>query len=284
MEDESKNVKVPIKGIIEQEMAKNLCKYEEDEFNILRKYFIACLNLGYIEPSNLVLMVDKFCSKIKYIVTNFNSINKLDYYVISNGVIYISGALKDNNLDFYEINLYKAVTETIFASDDNHIGFSNSLCYMVAEKVYNMDENDSRIILPKTNIDFINGTEHKLRSGYSNYDLTITLLKQLLICKNIMENQMIKDMFVSGYQSVLENIFNKPNDELVLTVLDKISLMYINRKTKNSADPSEGELVKKYQIIINGMFEKVNQYYYAFCALVTLDDLRNKFVENMNKE
>ena len=65
MNQETKDIKIPIKSIVEDAVLKNGAKYEEDEFNLLRKYFIACLNLGYLKPSDLVLMVNKFVSKIK---------------------------------------------------------------------------------------------------------------------------------------------------------------------------------------------------------------------------
>ena len=94
-EQQSKDIKIPIKAIVEHAMTTNGARYEEDEFNLLRKYFIACLNLGYMEPKDLVPMVDKFAQKIKIIVLNYTNINKMDYYVINNGVLYINGALKD---------------------------------------------------------------------------------------------------------------------------------------------------------------------------------------------
>ena len=105
-ENESKDIKIPIKAIVEHAMNTNGARYEEDEFNLLRKYFIACLNLGYMEPKDLVPMVNKFAEKIKLIVLNYNNVNKMDYYVINNGVLYISGALKESNPMFYEINFY----------------------------------------------------------------------------------------------------------------------------------------------------------------------------------
>ena len=114
MNEERKDIKIPIKSIIEDALLKNGSKYDEDEFNLLRKYFIACLNLGFLTPNDLVLMVNKFVSKIKFIVLNYNNINKMDYYMINESVLYISGALKDNNFAFYQITFYKAVTEVIF--------------------------------------------------------------------------------------------------------------------------------------------------------------------------
>ena len=239
-------------------------KYEEDEFNLLRKYFIACLNLGYLKPSDLVLMVNKFVSKIKFIVLNYNNINKMDYYMINGSVLYISGSLKDNNFPFYQITFYKAVTEVIFNANDNHIAFSNAICEITAEKIYNMDVNSSRIIMPNKTEEQIGKDKIKISAGYTNYNLIISLLKQLFISKDINENILIRNMFFNSYDEVLNSNFKGENDELLLNVLDKICIMYIKRKVLKEEDPNEKNLLDKYQIIVNDMFKTIDQNYFAF--------------------
>ena len=37
---EKKDIKIPIKDIVMQAMTSNGARYEEDEFNLLRKYFV----------------------------------------------------------------------------------------------------------------------------------------------------------------------------------------------------------------------------------------------------
>lgn len=276
MDENTKDIKIPIKAIVEEAMITNGAKYSEDEFNLLRKYFIACLNLGYIKPNDLKEMVYKFARKIKLIVLNYNNVNKMDYYMISNGILYISGALKDNNFTFYQINFYKAVTETIFDANDTHIGLSNAICNMVAEKVYNMDTNGSRIIMPQTSIENIGDKRIEIRSGYSNYNLIISLLKQLFICKKINENNIIHDMYFKGYDNVVNTIITDGSTKLLIDVLDKLCIMYIKRIVLKEVNPSEMVLLEKYQIIINDMFKGVDQSYFAFCALITSDELREK--------
>ena len=125
MEDGSKNISIPIRSIVEQSMNKNGARYMEDEFNLLIKYFIACLNLRYLLPKDLTVMVDKFSEKIKFIVLNYNSINNLDYYKIIDGVLYINGNLKYSSPQLYEITFYKAVTETVFKCDSKYVSFNN---------------------------------------------------------------------------------------------------------------------------------------------------------------
>lgn len=276
MEDESKEIKIPIKAIVENNMASCGCKYEEDEFNLIRKFFIACLNLGYLTPNDLNIMVNKFTSKIKFIILNYNSVNKMDYYKVSNGVLYISGYIKDNNYSFYEINFYKALCEVIWNANDNHIGFSNALCNIAAEKIQNMDVNQSRIIMPKQSEEKIGSETIKVRAGYYNYNLIISLLKQLFIGNGINENIIIKRMFFEGYDSVLSDTFKDRNNLLLLEVLDKITLMYINRKVNNSVNPAEKSLIDKYQLLVNELFTSLDQNYFAFCALITSDELRKK--------
>lgn len=283
-EQESKDIKIPIKAIVEQAMTSNGAKYEEDEFNLLRKYFIACLNLGYMEPKDLVPMVNKFAYKIKLIVLNYNNVNKMDYYAINNGVLYINGALKDDNPMFYEINFYKAVTETVFNANDNHIGISNALCNMAAEKIYNMDTNGSRIVMPRTDNEVIDGKDIQIRAGYNNYNLIISLMKQLFICKGINENRVLHDMYFEGYDVVLNRTLTDSNSMLLLDVLDKLCIMYIKRRVMNQTNPSEMALLDKYQIIVNDMFTKMDQNYFAFCALVTTDELRQKCMKKFENK
>lgn len=283
-EQRPKDIKIPIKAIVEQAMNNNGSKYEEDEFNLLRKYFIACLNLGFMQPKDLVLMVNKFASKIKFIILNYNNVNKMDYYVINNGVLYINGALKDSNDAFYEINFYKAVSEVLFNTNDTHIGLSNALTNMTAEKIYNMDVNSSRIVMPKTDNEILfNNIQIQVRSGYMNYNLIISLLKQYFISKGINENRLIHDMFFEDYNTVVSNTI--PKDEttnLIIQVLDNLTLMYIQRKVMNKPNNKEKELLDKYQIIINDTFTKIDQNYFAFCALITTDELREKCMKKFD--
>lgn len=283
-EEGSKDIKIPIKAIVEQAMLQNGSKYEEDEFNLLRKYFIACLNLGYLEPKDLVLMVNKFASKIKFISLNYNNVNKMDYYMINQGVLYINGALKDTNDTFYEINFYKAVTETVFNAENSHIGLSSALCNIVAEKIYNMDVNSSRIIMPKTDEEKLGDTTIQVRSGYMNYNLIISLTKQLLISMGLNENKICQRMFFEGFDAVTNDVFDNQNSKLLLEVLDKLCIMYINRKVRGILNPSEFDLLEKYQIIINDSFKKIDQNYFAFCALITTDELRKKCMSKLNLE
>lgn len=279
---EKKDIKIPIKDIVMQAMTSNDARYEEDEFNLLRRYFIACLNLGYMEPKDLVPMVNKFASKIKFISLMFNRVNKMDYYMVSNGVLYINGALKESNSAFYETNFYKAVTEVIFEANDNHIALSNALCNMTAEKIYTMDTTGSRIVMPKTHEEEINGKKIQIRAGYTNYNLIISLLKQLFICKGINENKLIHDMYFNGYESVIKNIFTDDNTKLLIDVLDKLCIMYIKRIVMKQTDSSEQALLDKYQIIVNDMFTKMDQNYFAFCALITTDELREKCMKKFD--
>ena len=283
-ENESKDIKIPIKAIVEHAMNTNGARYEEDEFNLLRKYFIACLNLGYMEPKDLVPMVNKFAEKIKLIVLNYNNVNKMDYYVINNGVLYISGVLKESNPMFYEINFYKAVTETVFNANDNHIGISNALCNMAAEKIYNMDTNGSRIVMPRTDEELIGSDKIQVRAGYNNYNLIISLLKQLFICKSINENKVLHDMYFKGYDTVLKDTISDDNLKLLIDVLDKLCIMYIQRKVMNQTNASEKALLDKYQIIVNDMFTKMDQNYFAFCALITTDELRQKCMKKFDSK
>ena len=185
---------------------------------------------------------------------------------------------------FYEINFYKAVTETVFNANDNHIGISNALCNMAAEKIYNMDTNGSRIVMPRTDEEIIGSDKIQVRAGYNNYNLIISLLKQLFICKSINENKVLHDMYFKGYDTVLKDTITDDNLKLLIDVLDKLCIMYIQRKVMNQTNASEKALLDKYQIIVNDMFTKMDQNYFAFCALITTDELRQKCMKKFDSK
>ena len=229
-------------------------------------------------------MVHKFCSRIKFITTNYTGSNNLDYYVINQGVLYLNGTLKDNDIDLYEINYYKALSEVIFGVSANYRAFSNALCEMTAEKIYQMDVNSSRIVMPVTTIEMVENNELQLRAGYKNYNLIINLLKQYFISKGFNENKIIKDMFFDGYDNVSSRVIVSDNDKLIITILDKINLFMLNRKISGKEMKGEKELIDKYQIIVNNLFTKIDQNYLAFCALVTTDDLREKLMKHIESK
>ena len=47
---------------------------------------------------------------------------------------------------------------------------------------------------------------------------------------------------------------------------------------------SEKALLDKYQIIVNDMFTKMDQNYFAFCALITTDELREKCMKKFDSK
>lgn len=56
-------IKIPIKDIIEKSMRSHSSLYSEESIALLRKYFIACMNLRFIEPEYLKNCVDEFTKK-----------------------------------------------------------------------------------------------------------------------------------------------------------------------------------------------------------------------------
>ncbi len=65
MNEKDNIIEIPIKNIIEQSMLINRAQYEEYEIVLLRKCFIAVLNLGYFEIKQLKKAVDKLTYNIK---------------------------------------------------------------------------------------------------------------------------------------------------------------------------------------------------------------------------
>ena len=284
MDYESKDIKVPIKAIIEESIKNNGVTYEEEFIILLRRYFIACLNLGFLQVNDLETMVNKFTSKISNIIDNYNYINKLDYYSIDCSSLYICGKLFEWSEEKYITNFYKAITEVIFESNDKHIGFSCAFCEMTAEKIYTMDINSSRIIMPKTIEETIGDYKIQIRAGYENYNLIISLLKQLLISKDYNENKIIYEMFHNGYDDALIGFIDDEITLLLINALDRLCLMYISRLILHKTDINEKYLLVKYQLLVNKLFNNISQEYFAFCALITSDELRKLCMSVFEKE
>ena len=78
--------------------------------------------------------------------------------------------------------------------------------------------------------------------------------------------------------------FEDSTSKLLLEVLDKILLLYINFRIKNDANPSLNKLIEKYQIIVNDFFKNKDVEYFAFLALVTTDELREKLAKTIDND
>ena len=280
------NIKIPIKSIVEESMVNNNAEYDDFHRILLRKYFIALLNLGYLEPEDLKTMMDKFSKKIKSISVELNSDrNNLDFYTILD--CKINTYINENDLqeEKYIISFYKAITEVIFNCENSkNASLSNALCNIVAEKVNRMDNDNSKIILPYTAYENIGKNKIQIRAGYSNYNLLISLVKQLLIARGLNENSIIAKAFEQGYDNAVKELKSDTQVNLLLELLDMLFVMQMNRLVYNQVDDREKELMDQYQKVVHSMFNKQNHHYFAFLALVTDDVLRKNFLKSFKKE
>ena len=89
-------------------------------------------------------------------------------------------------------------------------------------------------------------------------------------------------MYFNGFDKVINENIKDNNSKLLIEVLDKLTIMYINRRVMNDVNPGEKSLLDKYQIMLNETFTKVDQNYLAFCALITTDELRSKLMKKFN--
>lgn len=279
------NIKIPIKSIVEKSMVENNAEYDDFHRILLRKYFIALLNIGYLEPEDLKTMMDKFSKKIKLISLELNTDrNNLDFYMISDCKIYTYMDENDLQEEKYIISFYKAITEVIFNCESSeNASLSNALCNIVAEKVNRMDNDNSKIILPYTVYENIGNKKIQIRAGYSNYNLLISLVKQLLIARGLNENSIIMKAFEQGYDNAVKELKSDTQVNLLLELLDMLFVMQMNRLVYNQTDEREKELMDQYQKVIHSMFKEQNHHYFAFIALLTDDLLRKYCLKSFEK-
>ncbi len=278
------DVKIPIKAIVEQMEKTYNCEYEFDEMNLIRRYFIACLNLGYIAPNQLADAVSKLAKKIKKVEFTLPKRNGFEYYKIIGDTIYVLINLKQHDVELYDKTIFKAISEAVLGFDEDFACVSNALSEMMAEKIFNMDVNGSRIIMPRTEQYVIGEQKLDLRAGYERYNLTLNLLKQLFICKDINENKLIHDILNGSFDEEWGKLLADKQVKFLVQMLEAISLMDKKRCISKTVNPKELEYIEKYQIIINDMFTELDQNYFAFCALITFDELRRKCMEKFEIE
>ncbi len=280
---DNNEVKIPIKDLIEKFEKMNNAQYSEYDVYLLRKYFIAVLNFGFINPAELEQFVDALTSSIRGISYYYSSKHVFDYYTINDSVLHINGNLITVNEEIYIINFYKAVTETLFGISCNTC-ISNTICEIAAEKILNMDINNSKIIKPKQTVEKIGKYTIKLNTGYINYNLFISLLVQMFIRKHINENIVIKELYHKGYEYVFSKRINITENELLIETLESLFALYIMREKTAKELEQEKELIDKYQLILNDMFDSIDETYYAFCALITDESLREDCInKTMNR-
>ncbi len=278
------DVKIPIKAIVEKMAKMYDCIYEFDEMNLIRRYFIACLNLGYIAPEQLADAVAKLAKKVKRFEFTMPKRKGLEYYMIADNTIYVLTGLKQYDAELYDMTIFKAISEAVLGFDEDFACVSNALLEMMAEKVFNMDVNGSRIIMPRTAQYEIGEQKLDLRAGYERYNLTLNLLKQLFICKEINENRLIHDILNGSFDEEWGKILADKQVKFLLQILEVISLMDKKRCISKTVNSKELEYIEKYQTIINDMFTELNQNYFAFCALITSDDLRTSCMKKFDTD
>lgn len=275
-------VKIPMKTIVEKLLEYYDCEYEVYEVNLISRYFIACLNLGYAVPEDLEYVVSKLAKKVKKIEHSLSERNGLEYYKLDGDTLYVPDYLILYDNELYDKTIFKAITEAVLGFDDELACVSNAFLEIMAEKVFNMDVNDSRIIMPKTERYIVGDEVLTLRAGYENHKLTINLLKQLFICKNINENLLFRNMLSGSFKEEWEKLLEDKQVKSLLKMLNTIALMDMERCITEVVNQRELEYIETYQMLINNMFTQLNHNYLAFSALITTNDLRNKCVRKFN--
>lgn len=281
MSSENREILVPIKDIVVSSINNGGVMIGENEVNLLRKYFIAGLNLGFFEVDNLKSLMDIFSTRIKKVevITSFGMI---DDYMIQGENLVITDISNDEMSDEYIITFFKAITEILlgFAKEKSR-GFIDGLCEIVAEKIFFMDSKQQRIVFPKAEILVVHGEKLELRTGYLKNGLIICLLKQFLILYDYNENCIIRDMFLNGGLGFLKKVKNNNEQLLLLEILD---VVYSSTNGESVNPKKQIELIEKYQIIINNLFNEKDMRYFAFLALVTSDELRKKCLSKCEDE
>lgn len=277
--DDKKDIKVPIKEILERCMDMYGCEYPIDATYLVRRFSISGLNLGYYIPENLEQIVSRICSRIRIIRYDYKigTENNLKHYSIKNDVLYLSEELQSTDVNLFESSAFAAFFEVISGAYMYHKYevFKTVISYMAGEKFLNMDKNGSRIIMPKNEKIVCGQYKYELRAGYRFFNLPIVLSKQLFIATNINENTIVKNSLLGDFgQDTIEEITKNIKAPLLLSTIEAVTRLHINQEYEK-----ENTLLYKYQKIVNLLFETMDQNYFAFCALILTDEWRSSFMQ-----
>lgn len=64
-----------------------------------------------------------------------------------------------------------------------------------------------------------------------------------------------------------------------LESFDSLYKNYLNRLILKKANENEVEIIESYQYKVNELFKDIDTNYFAFAALITSDDLREKLMK-----
>lgn len=192
----------------------------------IRKFFIACLNYGYLEPEDLEQKCDVFCSRLKEFVPstkeNLSLINPL--YKIDNGVLYIASDSRDTSEDYITIAYFKAFMQVLLGWDGKCTSVEETLCSIAAEHLYVMDVDGNRIVMPKSDHEYIADKigkpfELTLRSGYRQFNYPISMLKMFFVVIDCNENMLTKICLI---QVLTNNLMHFLNQRMIWKYLNNL--------------------------------------------------------------
>ena len=281
MDNEKKDIQIPIKGIVERAAKKHGCVFDFYDMLYIRKFFIACLNYGYLEPEDLEQKCDVLCSRLKAFVPsakeNLSPINP--FYKIDNGVLYIASDSRDTSEDYITIAYFKAFMQALLGWDGKCTSVEETLCSIAAEHLYVIDIDGNRIVMPKSEHEYIADKEGKsfeltLKAGYRQFNYPISMLKMFFIVIGCNENVLIKDMLNSSFNEQFDALFKSKDDMKVLKQFNELFIMYIPR-INGKPSTEELEAIKRYSLLLTDIINEVGPNSFAFFALIPDDEIRN---------
>lgn len=282
----SQDIKIPIKSILEICCKLNNSSFDEYDFILLRKFFIALLNLNVLSPNNLPDIVERFTKQIHSInvieatscedlITKEFDVKlwKMKNYIIIEKCIYINEALLVND-ENYEITLYKAVSEVVLQIPHYNMLFSNLLSNILGEHVYHIDNYSSKVIPQKTHIETINGKQIKTRTGYTGFELPTILFEQFLCVYEINIFDVLKTAIEKDISMVYRKLFRDRDGMRFTSRIFNAFDRYCERVVSGRLCETELNDIQILQIDMAKKFRHNSIWFKRFCSLSTIEELR----------
>lgn len=217
-------VLVPIKDILTLVTNRKKVEYSDDVVTMLRKYFVAGLNLRYFEVQDLYRLVNKFVSKVDDVrfTDEIDELDNITEYNYQDKVLTVFDGENSSSTklfgcdyepetkniskfdldDYYAVRFYRAITEILFLDNHRNIdNYMNCMFEMIAEQIHSMDLDEMPRFVKGRKEYLICGKKYGVVYVYERNHFTCNMITQLLLAIGLGETKLFNSLFKKSIET-----------------------------------------------------------------------------------
>ena len=279
---------IPIRSILIQAMEKHGVHYPEESVTLLRKYFIACLNLRFCLPSDLEALAEKFVSTVHTIKTaplekpGPTTLDSVVFESESHSIkLYPCNVAKEPCTDF-SLQFYKAVTNALFYNTDpayNQLRIV--LASITADYINTIIRFERDTLQSGERKEQIGDTDFEIKINVSEYGLPAVLVFQLLNITGYSFHRIVNALLSDSRES-LKKLLCNPAYQIFWMSIEESSRLYIRRHAGlGTASEMEREcsFAERAQFLMGTRLDPEDQINTAlFLHFCTSEEIQRKII------